>query len=160
VLAQLRLLHDLLRDQQALLTATQSHTGQLLAITADHARLQTTADHLAQLMTLNQTEKAALLERVVPGAVLPTPSFSLQHDPAPMVVETGSPGSGVMGTVPGTIAGVPIGPNRNAIGDALNRLRDERESHRQGTTPTPGIFDDLGDTPEEVMANEQRLSAS
>jgi hypothetical protein len=78
------------------------------------------------------------------------------------VFETGSPASVTMPTIPGDIApGVPAMPGRSSIGDAINRIRDERDAVRQGqgAGPTPGIFDDLGETPEEVERNEQRLSA-
>lgn len=159
--AQLELLQGLLADARHLQAVGHQHTGQLLALTADHARLQTTTDHLAQLLTLNQGEKAVMLERLVAGVHLPTPEFAVAHSAPPMPFEGGSPASGLMATIPGIAAGVPADPSRNAIGDALNRLRDERDAQRekgQGTSPTPGIFDDLGDTAEEVAANEQRLS--
>lgn len=161
--AQLELMHALVADYRAIENTRHGHTGQLLAMTADHARLQTTTDHLAQLLTLNQHEKAVMLQRIA-GMQLPTPDFAVQHSAPPSPFETGSPGSVVMPTIPGDIApGVPAVAGRNAIGDAINRIRDERDAQRegkgQGTGQAPGIFDDLGDTAEEIERNEQRLSA-
>lgn len=160
--AQLDILGRLVTDYRGVERTGGEHVGRLLALTADHARLQTTVDHLAQLLTLNQHEKAAMLAKIAGGVQLPTPEFAVSHAAPPVVFE-GSPGSGVMPTQPGEVApGVPTLEGRSAIGDALNRIRDERDAARSGRgkdMPTPGVFDDLGETDEEIARNEQLLSA-
>lgn len=164
--AQNRLLRDLVSDGRALQQAHATHYGQLLAVTADHARAEKTIEHLAQLMTLTAGEKATLLEHAL-RVPAPRPVF----EAAPVRhfdVESSSPRSAVMATptvdppgdLPGLVGGIPGVPGQ-ALGDALNRLRDEREAagRRGGQAPqTPGIFDDLGDDPEEIAANEARLT--
>lgn len=157
--AQLELLQGLLTDYRGVSRIAGETGGRLLTLTADHARLQTTVDHLAQLLTLNQHEKATMLAKITAGGVqLPTPTFEV-----PSVSFEGSPASGVMPTQLGEVApGVPIVEGRSAIGDALNRIRDERDAARTGRgkdMPTPGVFDDLGETDEEIARNEQLLSA-
>lgn len=160
--AENRLLRGLVEDARTQAQVHAQRTGQLLALTADHARAEKTIESLAQLMTLTSHEKATLLEAILQRPA-PRPEFEAAPTAPPAVTFDVPPGDVLEKIAADPLAVVAGAPGRSGDvwGDALQRARDARDEAQRRPPEDEvgiGVFDDLGETRDEITRNLARLS--